>query len=171
MNNSHEHAFWTHYSQNRSPVGKISQYIHPGENSTWTSHTLQKCGVLRSTRILTLDQLPAPVPWTSTAWGSPLSAVTESTLLNLWFSSTHLQKECLRPDPSSSAWNQDQQHEDDFPGLYVTLSFTLHTHTPCPVSSLPVSESCPAWWYLISEGLNWFNIIPAHVCLCKSHLI
>ena len=27
--------------------------------------TSQRCGVLRSTRILTLDQLPAPVPWTA----------------------------------------------------------------------------------------------------------
>ena len=68
-------------------------------------------------------------PGQPTAWSSPLSAVTELTLLNLWFCSTHLQKECLRPDPSSSPWNQDQQHEDDFPGPWVTRSFTLHTHS------------------------------------------
>ena len=28
----------------------------------------------------------------------------------------HLQRESLRPDTSSSPWNQEQQHEDDFPG-------------------------------------------------------
>ena len=137
MNNSHEHAFWTHYSQNRSPMGKISQYIHPGENSTWTSHTLQKCGVLRSTRILTLDQLPAPVPWT--AYCLSLTLVSRHAVDSpKRFCFIHLQKQSLRPDMSSSPRNQDQQHKDDFPGSWLTQSFFLDIHTPSPISSLLV---------------------------------
>ena len=89
-----------------------------------------------------------------TAWGSPLWAVLQSTLLNLWFSFIHLQKESLRPDMSSSPWNQDQQHEDDFPGFWLTWTCSLHTRTPFPISSLLVTKSCPDWCYLIVEGSN-----------------
>ena len=49
-----------------------------------------------------------------TARVSPLSAITQSTLLNLWFCFIHLQKESPRPDTSSSAWTLDQHHEEDF---------------------------------------------------------
>ena len=93
-------------------------------------------------------------PGQPTAWGSPLWAVLQLTLLNLWFSFIHLQKESLRPDMSSSPWNQDQQHEDDFPGSWLTWTCSLHTRTPFPISSLLVTKSCPDWCYLIVEGLN-----------------
>ena len=94
-----------------------------------------------------------PVPWIA-YWGSPLSTVTQLTQLNLWFSFIHLYKESLRPGTSSCPWNQDQQHEDDFPGSWLTWSCSLHTHTPSPISSLLVTKSCPGLCYLIAEGLN-----------------
>ena len=152
MNNSHEHAFWTHYSQNRSPMGKISQYIHPGENSTWTSHTLQKCGVLRSTRILTLDQLPAPAPWTASRLRlTPVSrhTINSTKPLVLFYSPTERVTEtrhvvfCV--ESRSTTWRRLS---------WWTWSFSLHTHTSSPISSLLVTKLCPGWCYLISEGLN-----------------
>ena len=120
--------------------------------------TSLRCGVLRSTRFLTLDHLPAPIPWTAhcLSWGSPLSAVTQSTRLNLWSHFIHLQEGSLRKDTSSSPWNQHQQYEDNLLGSWLTWSFSLHTHThtPSPISSLLVTKSHPVWWCLISEGLN-----------------
>ena len=44
----------------------------------------------------------------------------------------HLQRESLRPDTPSSPWNQEQQREDDFPGSWLSWSFSLHTHTRFP---------------------------------------
>ena len=67
-------------------------------------------------------------------------------LLNLWFSFIHLQKESLRLGTSSSPWNQDQQHEDDFPGSWLAWSCSLHTHTPFPSSSLLVTS------HVLSDG-------------------
>ena len=106
----------------------------------------ERCAVLRSTWNWTLDQ--------PTAWGSPLWAGTQAALLNVWVSLIRLQKESLRPDTSSSPWNQDQRHEDDFPGSWLTWSCSLHTHTPSPISSLLLIKSCPHWCYLIAERLN-----------------
>ena len=129
-----EHAYWNHYSYSQSPVVKVTPYGHLGGDSTWTptyiaelwtSEVHQDSHTGSATSSCTLDSL--------------LSAITLSTLVNLWFCFTQLQKESLRPDPPSSPWNQDQQHKDDFPGSWVTQSFTLHTHTPSPISSLLVS--------------------------------
>ena len=86
-------------------------------------------------------------PGHPTAWGSPLSTVTHSTLLNLGFCFIHLQKESLIPD--TSPWNQDQQHEDNFPGSWLTWSVSLHMHTPFPISSLLVTNH-------ILFGIVWF---------------
>ena len=94
-------------------------------------------------------------PGQPTAWGSTQSTVMQSTLLNIWFCfAFHLQKEPQRPNMSSSPWTQDQQHEDNFPGSWLTWSCSLHTHTPYPISFLLVTKSCPGWCYLIAEGLN-----------------
>ena len=38
-----------------------------------------------------------------TAWGSPLAVITQSTLLNFWSCSIHLEKESLRP--SHLSWS------------------------------------------------------------------
>ena len=77
--------------------------------------TSLRCGVLRSTRILTLDQLPDPVPWT--AYCLSLTLVSRHAVDSpKRFCFIHLQKQSLRPDMSSSPRNQDQQHKDDFPG-------------------------------------------------------
>ena len=67
-------------------------------------------------------------------------------LLNLWFSFIHLQEESRRLGTSSSPCNQDQQHEDDFPGSWLAWSFSLHTHTPFPSSSLLVTN------HVLSDG-------------------
>ena len=99
-----------------------------------------------------LDPLPAPVPWTACCLRlNPVShrTVTATKLLVLFYSPT----ESLRPGTSSSAWNQDQQHKDDFLASWLTGSYSLHTH---PLSHLisPGPWSCVVWWHLISEGLN-----------------
>ena len=47
----------------------------------------KRCGVVRSTRILTLDHLPASVPWTTYCLRLTPSAITESTLQNFQFGS------------------------------------------------------------------------------------
>ena len=106
----------------------------------------QRCKVLRSIGLLTMDHLPAPVRCTADCLRlTPVSHHTV-TLLNLWFCFVHLQKVSLRPGTSSSPWNQDQQHEDDFPASWVTPSFSLHTHPPFPVSSLLVTN------HVLSDG-------------------
>ena len=79
-------------------------------------------------------------PGQPTAWGSPLSAVAWSTLLNVWSRFIHSQEESLRPDTSSSPWNQNRQHKDDFPGSRLTWSFSLCSHTPSPFSSPMVTN-------------------------------
>ena len=88
-------------------------------------------------------------PAQPTSWGSPLAVITQSTLLNLCFCFVHLQKESLRPGTSSSPRNQDQQHKDDFPGSWLTGSFSLHTYILFPVSSLLVCN------HVLSGGM-WF---------------
>ena len=45
-------------------------------------HLHQSCGVVSSTRILTLDHLPASVPWTTYCLRLTTSAITQVTLLN-----------------------------------------------------------------------------------------
>ena len=128
------------------PVGKVTPYVHPGENSTGTPTYVRdvECwGPPGFWHWISYQLLTAPTSKDQgqpTAWGSPLAVITQSTLLNLCFCFVHLQKESLRPDTSSSPWNQDQQHEDDFPGSWVTGSFSPDTHTPSPISSLLVTN-------------------------------
>lgn len=114
--------------------------IHPERDSTWTSHTLQKCGVLRSTRFLTLDQLPAPVPWTSYCL-----RLTPAQPIHI---------NCTKPwvlfySPTESHWYQTHLHGikinntdwDTFPGSSLTWSFSLlHMHTRFSISSLLVTN-------------------------------
>ena len=110
--------------------------------------TSLRCGVLRPTRILTLDHLPAPIPWTAYCLRlTPVShhTVTSTKLLILFYSPT----ESLRPVTSSSAWNQDQQHRDDFPASWLTGYFSLHIHTLFPVSCLLVTGH-------VLSGRVWF---------------
>ena len=94
-----------------------------------------------------------PVSWTAYCLRlTPVSHHTvESTKALVLFSSP---TESHWPDTSLSPWNEDRQREDDFPGSWLTWSFSFHTHTPSPISSLLVTKSCPAWCYLTSEGLN-----------------
>ena len=89
-------------------------------------------------------------PGQPTAWGSPLWAVLQLTLLNLWFSFIHLQKESLRPD-TSPAWNQDHRTKTTF---LITMVLLSSQSTRFPISSLLVTKSCPDWCYLIVEGSN-----------------
>ena len=90
-------------------LGKIPQGPPP---------TLQRCALVRSTRILTLDQLAAPVPWTvyclSLIPGGCQKVDSTNYLCFFFFNSPT--EESLRPDTSSYPWNQGQQPEDDFPG-------------------------------------------------------
>lgn len=130
-------------------------------------HTLQKCGVLRSTRFLTLDQLPAPVPWTS--YCLRLTPASRHTL------------NCTKPwvlfySPTESHWYQTHLHGikinntdwDTFPGSSLTWSFSLHMHTVFP--------SHPSWSLMASYlvvfdfwGFKHIDLITA-LQTCKSHL-
>ena len=144
----HEHALWNHFSSNESPKQNLPPYVHSGENSTGNLPS-QKCGVSMSTMILstgsptsscTLDSLlPEAQPC------QPSHSHRATKLLVLFYSPT----ESLRPGTSSSAWNQDQQHEDDFLASWLTGSFSLHTHTFFPISFLLVSG------HVLSGGI-WF---------------
>ena len=143
-------------------MGKFSLHVHPGENSTrtptyitemWSAEAHQDSNTGSPTNFCTLDRVLL-YPGRPTAWGSPLSAVTQSTQLNFWAHFIHLQEQSLRRDTSSSPWSQRQQHEDNLLGSWSTCSFSLHTHTPSPISSLLTTKSRPVWWCLISEGLN-----------------
>ena len=67
------------------PNGKGCPICTSWGNSVWTPTYTVEMWSKRSARILRLDSLPVPVPWTSTAWGAPLSAVTQPTLLKLCF--------------------------------------------------------------------------------------
>lgn len=141
-------------SPQMNPKSKISHLMYIlGKNSTGNLPS-QRCGVSMSTRFCPLDPLPAPVPLTACCLSlNPVShrTVTATKLLVLFYSPT----ESLRPGTSSSAWNQDQQHEDDFlfPGL--PGSFSLHTHTLSFPSHFSWSlVMCCLVWHLISEGLH-----------------
>ena len=87
-----------------------------GEVTQGPPPTVHRCGVLRSTRIWTLDHLPDPVAWTSYFLTLTPVSCQQSTPLSLWFCFIHLQKESLRPDTSVFPWNPDHQQEDDLRG-------------------------------------------------------
>ena len=123
-----ELAFWI---TRIHPKWEILLHIYIWGNSTWTAHITEMWS-MRSTRILSI--------------GSPISSctlimncmkltpvnchtVTSTKPLVLF---VHLQRESLRPDMCSSPWNQDQQHEHDLPGSWLSWSFSLHSHTPFP---------------------------------------
>ena len=142
MKHRHEHAFWNYYSQ-INPKRKISHLMHiygePAISEVWSFDVHQDSVNCVPYRLL--------YPGQPAAWGSPLSAitVTSTKLLILFYSPT----ESLRPVTSSSAWNQDQQHKDDFPASWLTGYFSLHIHTLFPVSCLLVTG------HVLSGGI-WF---------------
>ena len=143
MKHRHEHAFGNHYSSNQFQMENLPPYAH----LRGTCH-LRDVEYWRPPGFCPLHPLPAPVPWTACCLRlTPVShhTVTSTKLLILFYSPT----ESLRPVTSSSAWNQDQQHKDDFPASWLTGSFSLHIHTLFPVSLLLVTG------YVLSGGI-WF---------------
>lgn len=136
-----EHAHWNHYSYSQSPVVKVTPYGRKlGEIPHGHPPISQSCGsseVHQDSLHWISYQLPKF--WTAHRLRlTPVSRLTQSTLLNLCFCFIHLQKES-RPDTSSSAWNQINNMKTTFlvPDEHAPPLFTLMLP---PISSLLVTN-------------------------------
>ena len=113
------------------PNGKVCPVCTSWWNSTWTLTYITETWSRRSTRILsTGSPTSSRIPGINCMRLTPVNChtVTSTKPLILFL----LQRESLRPDMCSSPWNQDQQHEDDFPGSWLPWPFSLHSHPPSP---------------------------------------
>ena len=118
--------------------------------------TSLRCGVLRSTRILTLDYLPAPIPWTTYCLRFTLVrrlTIDSTKFLVLFYSPTERVPETRQVLFCTESRSATQRRSSWFLTNIILLSSCSYSlsHLISPGWSLIMR---PVWWYLIFEGLN-----------------